>query len=874
MIVGFAGEGRGTDRMLRVHPLFEMRGLRLPRRTLLLVWLVALWSSAARAAESPNYLEQAREHHRRGELTQAISAYRVVLENPATTAEQAVARNNLCLLFESLGDNSAALPECRQAVDLRRSEQGTPGAALARALNNLSIVLQNLGEFAEAESLLVEALELNRRLSLDGAQAVNLGNLGTLTLETGDFDRSMDFFQQAEKLAQERIDEPWAASQKALASLNQAVVLENVGAFRESLALLKKVGTSGDLPPEYRTSYEIRMGVVLRNLGDPVRAIEAFEEALRDFRALGDIVGQANAWLNLGIARHFNLGQLTEARASYREALTLARESRDRGGEIQALYYLGRLHLDQGNTGSAEASFRECLHLAQESGIQEGEWSAYEGLGRCSRRQGDLERAAELLERAIEILEGQRARFRRTELREGYFGDRRSPYSAAVEAYAVLERKARGQGAARRALELVQQAKARELLENLGSARSRPHPMTADQIVAAVGDGRLLELFVAEGRVFGWWVEGGGIELFDLGDWETIQAAVAEVHGDLASNRPLSETSVEVLSTHLVDPLPTGSLVGGKLWISPDRSLHYLPFELLESRGGSPARQRWVERATIAYLPSASGLGWLRQREPTGAEIRFVGFALPTGSAGGRPQGLSASLLMETEVFSSLPAAEGELISSSKKVGGAHRLFLGNQASEASFREASTEGSRIVHLATHTVIREVGGDTAAVLLSPSGEDDGLLFPAEIAALDLQIDLSVLASCRTALGAGEEARALSSLSGSFLAAGSRAVLATLWDVGDEATAAFMEQFYHQLRRGLPPAAALRNAKLRFLADPDWSDPSLWAAYVLIGDPPAILPRSPLRRRLGVGLFVLLFLFGISRLWRLADRVKPL
>ena len=102
---------------------------------------------------------------------------------------------------------------------------------------------------------------------------------------------------------------------------------------------------------------------------------------------------------------------------------------------------------------------------------------------------------------------------------------------------------------------------------------------------------------------------------------------------------------------------------------------------------------------------------------------------------------------------------------------------------------------------------------------------------------------MLAACRTALGPGEDGRALASLTGSFLAAGSRGVVATLWDVNDAATATFMEQFYWHLGRGLTPAEALRETKRRLRADPRWSRPALWAGYVLIGNPPAVAERRP-------------------------------
>jgi CHAT domain-containing protein len=223
--------------------------------------------------------------------------------------------------------------------------------------------------------------------------------------------------------------------------------------------------------------------------------------------------------------------------------------------------------------------------------------------------------------------------------------------------------------------------------------------------------------------------------------------------------------------------------------------------------------------------------------------VRLLGFADPLLTAPGETAATPRGLLVQRFGLAPLPAARSELRSVERLLGGRAALFTGGQATERAFREAVGRGARVVHLATHAVIDERPGRGAAILLSPAGDEDGLLSPEEIAGLDDRSDLTVLAACRTALGAGENGQALASLTGAFLAAGSRAVVATLWDVGDSASAAFMAQLYWELSRGLPPAEALAAAKRNLRADPRWRRPALWAGYVLIGDAPPVVPRRP-------------------------------
>jgi CHAT domain-containing protein len=144
----------------------------------------------------------------------------------------------------------------------------------------------------------------------------------------------------------------------------------------------------------------------------------------------------------------------------------------------------------------------------------------------------------------------------------------------------------------------------------------------------------------------------------------------------------------------------------------------------------------------------------------------------------------------------------------------------------------------VIHLATHAVIDEERPQLSGVLLSQVDREgrsqEGLLRVHEIYNLSLNARLVVLSACRTALGRQVEGEGLIGLARAFLHAGSNAVLATLWDVDDRATAAFMTRFYDELiTHRQSPSAALRAAALAQQKDPKWSATRDWAGFVLIG-----------------------------------------
>jgi tetratricopeptide (TPR) repeat protein len=810
----------------------------------------------AAVAPPPAPIDAAIELHVQGLLTEALASYRRVIASPAPPEERGAALNNACAIEAELGRLQRALGDCRAALALREP-LGDPGA-IAETLNNLGMALEALGRPGEAATHYQRALALNRRLGDAESVVVNLGNLGALAISGGRYGEAMRLYREAEALAARAEPEPWAEEQRRTARINQGVVLEKLGALPEALALYRELlaGPMGE-DERRRAALQVNAGVVLRNLGDPVAAAAAYEEAIAVYRAHADLPGESNAWLNLALAYHIDLGRPRAAEEAYRTALELARRAGDSTEEVQDLFYLGRLLLERSRLDEAEELFGRCLAVAESSGAAEGRWSALEGLGRVAARRGELERASRLLLEAIAEIERVRGGLGRAEWRAGYFGDKRATYSATVDVLARLAGSHPAAGYAARALEVVQRAKVRDLLDAIGGD-AVASPASATELRTHAGEGRVLEYFVAEGRLLLWSVQRGGITLSDRGPAEPILAAAARAHRALAGSSEPTDADLAALSSALLPAGLAPSRRGTRLRVAPDGVLHYLPFELLRPAGGDALL---ADRTTISYLPSASTLGAHRGGAVSPGAMALAGFAAPATP----PLGQAAAAAPDAP----LAAAEGELRTIAALLPGPAALYVGSRATEAAVREAGRRGARVVHFATHASVSEGPGGGAAVHLAPAGDDDGLLTPREVAALELRCGLTVLAACRTALpSAGDGGRGLASLTGSFLAAGSPAVVATLWDVEDSSTAVVMEQLYAQLARGRAPAEALQRAKARLRRDPRWDRPALWAAYVIVGEgaPVANPPRGRLAAAAALAAVGLLLLAAGGRLTR--------
>lgn len=87
----------------------------------------------------------------------------------------------------------------------------------------------------------------------------------------------------------------------------------------------------------------------------------------------------------------------------------------------------------------------------------------------------------------------------------------------------------------------------------------------------------------------------------------------------------------------------------------------------------------------------------------------------------------------------------------------------------------------------------------------------------------------------ALGANRWGEGLQSVRRTLREAGVQTVIASLWQVDDEATRILMTSFYENLwTRLLAPSEALRQAQMTLRRHPRFSAPYFWAAFTLSGD----------------------------------------
>jgi len=270
------------------------------------------------------------------------------------------------------------------------------------------------------------------------------------------------------------------------------------------------------------------------------------------------------------------------------------------------------------------------------------------------------------------------------------------------------------------------------------------------------------------------------------------------------------------------------------LIVVPDGKLHLLPFSALVNDGHYILASHLV---TVA--PSGTVLDLLRHRESQEKrdELSYLGVAAWVSHA---PQTTLLATIRravegpERSELVALPESRDEVETVAQDFTQPRTVLLGAQATETNFKRLPLYRYNVIHLALHGYVDPEFPDRSALIFAPEQPpiDDGLLQVREIRNLHLNASLVTLSACDTGVGpVGEEG--VANIENAFIDAGAQSVVATLWQVEDQATAHLMTSFYENLGHREEKAEALRQAQLELLHD--GAPPYFWAGFVLDGDP---------------------------------------
>jgi CHAT domain-containing protein len=304
---------------------------------------------------------------------------------------------------------------------------------------------------------------------------------------------------------------------------------------------------------------------------------------------------------------------------------------------------------------------------------------------------------------------------------------------------------------------------------------------------------------------------------------------------------PAANEKMQALYHVLVEPVASDLKASGAetLMLNLQGFLRYVPFAALYD-----GRHYLVEDYALSlYTPAARTEFQAGDRDPA----KSAGFGVTASHPGFAPL---PGVAREIEAIFGDPGKPGAL---------AGAASLDDKFTRDAFRAALQKRPEIVHIASHFKLvpgRETDsflllGDGSPLSLSDIRKGRGFRFGG--------VDLLTLSACETARGGDGDGDEVESFGALAQMNGASSVMATLWPVADEATAALMKSFYrHMVEEKMSKADALRAAQVEAIrgsgardakdergaaslveakatsAPASASHPYFWSPFVLMGN----------------------------------------
>ncbi len=767
----------------------------------------------------------------------------------------ALGLNNLGALLKDQGEYAKAERFYRDALAMHQKLYPDGHPHLANNLNNLGTLLQARGEYAQAEPFYRDALQMYQKLypperCPDGHPelAMSLNNLGALLEAQGDYAKAEPFYRDALAMSQKLYPParyPDGHAELAGSLNNRGSLLKAQGEYakaerfyRDALAMHQKL-----YPKERYPDGHSQLATSLANLGSLLKAQGEYAKAEVCIR---------------------------DAAAMYAAQL---RTFADLKAEAEALNLLAAFPLTRDDFLTVSR------HLSPRAEHYQPVWQQKALLARIfERRQLDLLGSADDQTRQL-ALELRSARERLARLTVVPLPD---PKAHAERLRKLTEEKEVAEQKLARHLKVTAPTGQRASATPDDLLRALPENATFVDLIRYVSFDQDPQVRGAKGmlrtpRYLAFVLrKGQPVQRVELGEAQPIETALKQWRRDIIDEQRdrkvtpsgagarLSELVWQPLAKHI--PADTATV-----YLCPDADLTSLPWASLPGRAKGKVL---LEEHALALVPHGP---WLVERLRPGADTQDgAGTLLAVGAVAYDRAPDDARPLAEDRITAArdrggrrarwpdLQGAGRELEQVIARAG--PREVVARKGADAGIARvaADLERARYAHLATHGFFDDRGtrsvlqltdddyrrgmngerigaGLRSPLLLSGlvlaganrKGKDSpetwaadgGVLLGEDIVGCNLHgMELAVLSACETGLGDVAGGEGVYGLQRAFHVAGCRNVVASLWQVEDEATAALMNLFYARLwhpdaARRLPPLQALREAQLTLYRQPE-------------------------------------------------------
>ena len=328
---------------------------------------------------------------------------------------------------------------------------------------------ESLGEHQKALDYYAQALRLARKLGDQDLEAYTLIHTGEVYFYLSDYQRAMDFYKEA-----------IGPSQAAGSHWGEGHALYSLGTVYDLLGEQKKALDHYEQSlPHWRiigdydgVAYTLnQIALILQTRGERRRVLELLNQALELMRYVKDGYGEARTLDNIGMV-YASSGEHQKALDYLSQALPLRRAEHDGSGEARTLGNIGTVFHAMGDRQKALDHLNQAMRRYQSIANRSGEADMRYRAARVKRDQGDEAEARAQVEEALAIAESLRAGVFSRDLRDSYFASVHKYYEFYVDLLMLSHKKRPSEGLDVVALNVVERARARGMLEMLAESHA------------------------------------------------------------------------------------------------------------------------------------------------------------------------------------------------------------------------------------------------------------------------------------------------------------------------------------------------------------------------------------------------------------------
>jgi CHAT domain-containing protein len=697
---------------------------------------------------------------------------------------------NAGVAYANFGDTSRGITHIQLALQNAR-ERESP-LDVGRVLSGLGVVYWRRGDTQQAETFFVESLK-QQRIAGDGT-----GVIGILSI-LGRFARIQGRTDEAVAMHREALERASTPNMKARARYELALDQAAAGQFDRAVALCREALKESNLVAPIRRAYIqiLLAGYLIERHPNEVSLAEADQlsrAALTMALEKSDVV--------LEVSARQVRAKVLAARRNYADA------RREYESAIAVIFYFRGATASPELQASALAieqeTFREYVDLLMRGAVARG-------TKRFAPASADDEAGLRVLELARSSATSATRDQSLDAATQAKIDDLLQQMAAKRVRMVQLNNSAAPGGQLFDAVQL-EMSQLRVEVDRLrgggtGDAQSGKLPGTINrpwpQLTAGVTQ---LSYALGKEHAYLWARDSRGLRVAVLAELPARLERSLEEFGKI--NQVRSPAKLEQALAELSGGLlPPGTLdaASSSLEVVAEGSLGTLPFAALRV---PDTGKRVVESHDVRMITSMLDVG-----TPASGKMHAMTFL---GVASGTGEVRSAD-----HVFSSLGATRAEARAIANLFGGSSdaariKLLTAADGDAETLKALWAGGADAVHFATHG-LANLRFPSASLLLLPksAGEAAAYLTAGQVQEWRGSVGLVFLAACETAAGPARFAEGMSGLPRSFLSAGARGIVATLWPVEDVYEGEFSVEFYRRFIAGQDAERALAETQRAWL-----------------------------------------------------------